>query len=205
MVTVVVTRAVTAGNVRRAIMHRFRVVLSVIVVMLLGIIAGRIAPIARAQEATPAAGAFTEGGITFEPLAYAAEVTLPESNEFSISRVSFDPGAGFPIEEEDPAYGLAVVESGELTVRANGPLMVTRAGALAAAISEEMAGGTPTPASEEIAAGQEVTLAAGDTVLFPPNVGGEIRNDGQVRTVVLVAIVGPPPFVGTPAAGTPTP
>ena len=179
-------------------MHRFRVVLSVIVVMLLGIIAGRIAPIARAQEATPAAGGFTEGGITFEPLAYAAEVTLPESNEFSISRVSFDPGAGFPIEEEDPAYGLAVVESGELTVRADGPLMVTRAGALGTAEGEAEESGAFAPVTEEIAAGQEVTVGAGDGVLFPPNATGEVRNDGQERAVALVAFVGPPVPMGTP-------
>ena len=83
--------------------------------------------------------------------------------------------------------------------------MVMRAGALAAAISEEMAGGTSGPASEEIAAGQEVTLGAGDSVLFPPNVSAEIRNDSQVRTVVLVAFVGPPAPEATPTAGTPTP
>ncbi len=185
-------------------MHRSSAFLSLMVVVLFGTLALHTQPVAIAQEATPGAGGFTEGGITFEPLAFSAEVTLPESNEFSISRVSFDPGAGFPIEEGDPTYGLAVIESGELTVRPDGPLMVTRAGALAAAISAEMAGGTPTPASEEIAAGQEVTLAAGDSVLFPPNVGGEVRNDAEVRTVVLVAFVGPPVPEGTPEAGTPT-
>jgi quercetin dioxygenase-like cupin family protein len=199
----VATTSVAVADIRRVIMRRLSVLPSLLVVVLLGALALHAQPIAIAQEATP--GAFTEGGITFEPLAFAAEVTLPASNEFSIARLSFDPGAGFPIEEGDPTYGLAVIESGELTVRADGPLMVTRAGALAAAISEEMAGGTPTPASEEIAGGQEVTLAAGDAVLFPPHVGAEIRNDAEVRTVVLVAFVGPPPFEGTPAAGTPTP
>ena len=39
----------------------------------------------------------------------------------------------------------------------------------------------------EIAAGQEVTVRAGDTALFPPQGGGELRNDGQEITVVLAA------------------
>jgi quercetin dioxygenase-like cupin family protein len=186
-------------------MRRFSVLLSLMVVVLFVTLGLHSQPIAVAQEATPAAEGFTEEGITFEPLALATELTFPATGELSISRVSFDPGAGFPIEEGDPSYALAVIESGELTVRQDGPLVVMRAGALATAIGEEMAGGAFTPATEEIAAGQEVTLAAGDTVLFPPDVGGEIRNDSQVRTVVLVAFVGPPVTEGTPTAGTPTP
>ena len=186
-------------------MRRFSVVLSLVAVMLLGFVAFGVPPAALAQEATPAAEGFTEEGVTFEPLALATELTFPATGELSISRVSFDPGAGFPIDEGDPSYALAVIESGELTVRQDGPLVVMRAGELATAIGEEMAGGAFTPATEEIAAGQEVTLAAGDTVLFPPDVGGEIRNDSQVRTVVLVAFVGPPVTEGTPTAGTPTP
>jgi hypothetical protein len=41
-------------------------------------------------------------------------------------------------------------------------------------------------------------------VLFPPYGGGEIRNDGSERTVVLIVYVGPPDPEGTPGAGTPT-
>jgi quercetin dioxygenase-like cupin family protein len=205
MIAPAVTRSVTASTIRRVFMRRFRVVLSLIAVMLLGTHVLHAPPVAIAQEATPAAGEFTEEGITFEPLAFATELALPATGELSISRVSFDPGRGFPVDAGDPSYGLAVIESGELTVRQDAPFMVMRAGALAAAISEEMAGGTSGPASEEIAAGQEVTLGAGDSVLFPPNVSAEIRNDSQVRTVVLVAFVGPPAPEATPTAGTPTP
>ena len=46
-------------------MRRFRVVLSLIAVMLLGILVLHTPPVAIAQEATPAAGEFTEEGITF--------------------------------------------------------------------------------------------------------------------------------------------
>jgi hypothetical protein len=189
----VVARCVTARDVRRFIMRRFGVLLSLVVVVLLGTLAFGAQPPAIAQEATPAAEEFIPEGISFEPLAYAPGITLPATGDLSIGRISFEPGTGFPIEEGDPSYALAVIESGELTVLQEGPLMVTRAGALEAALGEEAAGGVATPATEEIAAGQEVTLAAGDTVLFPPNVGGgEVRNDGQERTVALVVFVGPP-------------
>ncbi len=83
-------------------MPQFRVVLSVIAVMLLGIMAGGVPPVALAQDATPAAGEFTEEGITFEPLAFATALALPATGELAVSRLSFDPGAGFPIEEGIP-------------------------------------------------------------------------------------------------------
>jgi quercetin dioxygenase-like cupin family protein len=182
-------------------MRRFRVVLSLLAIMLIGDPSAALA-----QEATPEADGFTEEGVTFEPLALGTELTLPATGELALVRISFEPGAGFPADEGDPSYALAFIESGELTVRQAGPFVVMRAGALATAMSEEMAGGTFAPATEEITDGQEVTLSAGDTALFPPDVGGsEIRNDGQERTVVLVAFVGPPAPGSTPEAGTPTP
>jgi quercetin dioxygenase-like cupin family protein len=155
-----------------------------------------------AQEATPAVEGFMPEGITFEPVAFAPGMTPPPTVDLSVARVSFEPGAGFDIDAGDPSYVLAVIESGELTVRLEGVLTVTRAGALAAAMSEEE-GGAATPATEEIAAGHEVTLGAGDTVLFPPNVSGAIGNDGQERTVVLAVFVGPPAAMTGEAAPTP--
>jgi quercetin dioxygenase-like cupin family protein len=170
-------------------MHRFTVSL-VVVVMLLGgfVLPGQL--VAIAQEATPAVEGFMPEGITFEPVAFATGLALPAPGEVSVARIGFDPGTGFPIVEEEPTYALAVVESGALTIRLDDTLIVTRAGALAATMGEEEAGAAP--ATEEIAAGQEATLEAGDTALFPPDVGGEIGNDGQDRAVVLVVFVGPP-------------
>ena len=55
--------------------------------------------------------------------------------------------------ETDPVHGLAVIESGELTLRAGRPLVVTRAGALGTAM-EEAGGMAVSPATEEIATGQ---------------------------------------------------
>ena len=79
-------------------MRRFRVVLSLLAIMLIG------APSAAlAQEATPAADGFTEEGVTFEPLALGTELTLPATGELALVRISFEPGAGFPADEGDPS------------------------------------------------------------------------------------------------------
>ncbi len=186
-------------------MRRFCVFLSIVAVMVLGGLVLQMPPMASAQEATPGAEEWMPEGITFEPLAFATALALPSTGELVMVRVTFEPGTGFPIEEDDPAYALAVIESGELTIRQDGPLVVTRAGAFDAVMAEGEEGEAFTPATEEIAAGQEVTVQAGDAVLFPPNVSGEVRNDGQERAVVLVAFVGPPLPEGPPAAGPPTP
>ena len=115
-----------------------------------------------AQEATPAPGE----GVTFEALAAAPGIPLAATGDLSIARISFSPGTVFPMYAGDLTHGLAVIERGALTIRPGLPLVITRAGPSGAT------------ATEEIAAGQEVTVRAGDTVLFPPHVGGELRNDG---------------------------
>ncbi len=184
-------------------MRRFGVLLSLVVVVLLGAMALGAQPPAVAQEATPAAEESMEG-IGYEALAFATALTLPSTGELAITRVSLEPGTGLPIEEGDPSYALAVIESGELTIVQDDPLMVTRAGALDAAMGEAEESGAFIPETEEIAAGQEVTIGEGDAVLFPPNASGELRNDGDEPTVALVVFVGPPTMEGTEAASTPT-
>ena len=65
---------------------------------------------------------------------------------------------------------------------------------------------TTTPAGGPPPSPDRFTLEAGDSAVFPPNVAGEIRNDGPDRVVVLVSIVEPlgggeaTPVAGTPAA-----
>ena len=184
-------------------MRRFSVLLSLVVVVLLGTTVLAAQPAAVAQEASPAAGVFSEGGITFEPLAFATALALPLTGELTVSRISLEPGSVLPIEEGDPSYALGIVESGELTVVQNDPMTITRAGALGEAVGASEEGGAFAPATEEIEAGEEVTLGAGDAGLFPPNASGEIRNDGDEPTVVLVVLVGPPIPMGE-ATGTPT-
>jgi quercetin dioxygenase-like cupin family protein len=189
-----------AQNHRRLIMGRFSVLGSLIVVVLLSILALPAQPVILAQEATPGAEEFAPEGVTFEPLALATGLALPSTGELFLARFGLEPGAALPLEPGDPAYALAAVESGALTIRVDGPLTVTRAEEMAGVMAEE-----GVPATETIAAGQEVTLSAGDSALFPPNAGGEIRNDGQEPVSGTVALVGPPVAEGTPVAGTPAP
>ncbi len=179
-------------------MRRFSVLLALMGIVLVGTLAVQSSPGAIAQEATPS----TQAAVTFDAVAFASSIPLPATGDVSVARISFAPGTGFPMAEIDPVHGLAVIESGELTLRAGRPLVVTRAGALGTAMKP--AGGMVVPpATEEIATGQEVTVRAGDTALFPPHVGGELRNDGQETTVVLATFVGEA-VTGTPVAGTPT-
>jgi hypothetical protein len=186
-------------------MRQFSRVTPVVAVMLLVSLLGSWAvPTVVAQEATPAAEEYMPEGITFETVAFAPGIPLPATGDLSVARLSFDPGTEVPIEAGDPSYALAIIERGQLTIRQDGPLVVTRAGALDAAMSQEETGGASAPTTEAIAAGQEVTAGTGDTVLFSPNAAGEIRNDGQELTVVFVVFVVPTEGIMM-GEGTPTP
>jgi hypothetical protein len=173
-------------------MRRLAVLPSIVVVMLLSVRAVPEPSAALAQEATPAVADFMPEGITFEPMAFATGLALPSTGEVSVARISLEPGVGFEIDEGDPTYALAIIESGELTIRLNGVLTITRAEAFVAAMDDEAAGEVYTPATEMTTAGQEVALQAGDTALFPPKVSGEVGNNGQERAVAMVVFMGPP-------------
>lgn len=184
-------------------MRRVPVLVSVLAVVLLGGFAvGRLSVATAAQEGTPPAEEFAPEGVAFEPLGFGTAEELPTAPaDLVLLRVTFDPEAGFPIEEDDPTVALVYVESGALTIQVEAPLQVTRAATIEAfatpgAVEE---GGIPEP--EEVEAGTEVTLEAGDSVVIPPNVGGEVRNDGEEPAVVLAALVAPLEEGGaTPAA-----
>jgi hypothetical protein len=96
---------VAAGNIRRAFMRRFRVVLSVLAVFLLGIVALQAQPVVVAQEATPSADMQDPEGVTFEPLALTSGVTLPSPADLIAVRLTVDPGALLPSEASDPTGG----------------------------------------------------------------------------------------------------
>ena len=182
-------------------MRRFSVLISVLVAVLAGLlVAGRVANTV-AQEGTPPAEEEFFEGLTFEPLGFGTAEELPAAPaEIALFRFGVDPGAGFPIEEDDPTVALVVVESGAVTFRVEAPVRVTRAATIAAfATPGAEEGAIPTP--EEVAAGTEFTLEAGDSAVFPPNVPGEVRNDGAERAVGLVALIAPP----EEAAATPVP
>ena len=174
-------------------MRRFSVLLSLMLVVLLGVLALQAQPVAIAQEATPAS---EEGmdfdGITFEPLSFAfgAEVATPA--DLVVVRIGFDPGASLPGEENDPTVGIVLVESGTLTVQADGPVTVTRGAGMGEAMATAEATGDFSTLMESVAAGEAVTLEAGDAAYLPANMTGNIRNDGQDPAVALAFLVVPP-------------
>jgi quercetin dioxygenase-like cupin family protein len=183
-------------------MRRFSVLVSLVAVVLLGILALHAQPVAFAQEATPAAGEMEPEGVTFEPIAIASGLTLPSPADMIAIRFSIEPGAGFPLEASDPTAGMLIVESGAFTVRVDADWAVSRRGSLNTAIATAEATGTFTPADEQIASGEEVTLGAGDAAYIPGSVSGEIRNDGKEPAEGLVVLVGPTEVM---TGATPTP
>ncbi len=133
-------------------------------------------PLAVAQEATPGAESMTEEGVTFEPIGFADGVELPSPASLIALQVTIEPGAVSSFDDTDPTSGLLLVESGEFTAALEASLAVTR-------------GESPFGETEEVAAGEEVTVGEGDAVFIPGSVAGEIRNDGDVPaggTVFLI-------------------
>ena len=166
-------------------MRRFGVFLSIIAVVLLGIVAVRVQPVAIAQEATPSAEEMA--GLAFEPIGFAQGVALPSLADLTAAHGGFEPGAGFPFTPNDPEGVFVVVESGAITARVDEMSWTITRGA---------------GASEEVAAGEDATLEVGDSAFIPGNVTGEVRNNGQERAEILIFLVSPS---GSMADATPQP
>jgi quercetin dioxygenase-like cupin family protein len=155
-------------------------------------VAGRGGPPARAQEAagTPPAGEVAAPeGVRFEPLGFGTAAELPTAPaRVVLARVQFEPGGRFPL-GQDPSLVLLYVEAGALAVRVDAPLQVVRAaaGAVPATPGADAAPRGP----EEVAAGTEATLLAGDSAVPPLGVPGAVRNPGPEPAVALVAVVEP--------------
>jgi hypothetical protein len=155
---------------------------------------GRWVPaLVRALEAVP-------GGIADTPLIEATFTAeeLPSGEKVAIYyRLTIPPGSGLPYlggpfcgcrsETVTTGVGAEVVQTGDYTVRLEAPLRVQRAGS--------------TRPSEEIPAGTEVTLAAGDAVIYPDYAApGDIRNAGD-EPVTLIGVA----IIATEGSGTPIP
>ena len=184
-------------------MPRRSVLLALVAAVLVGLaLAGPGRAVA--QDATPAAEEDfqTPEGVTFEPLGFGPAEELPAAPALLVLvRATIEPGAGFDVGEDDASVALVHVESGALTVRLEAPMRVLRAAAVAAFATPGAVEEGDEPAFEEVAAGTEATLEAGDSVVLPPNVAGELRNDGAEPAVLLGAIVEPTGAGGaTPAA-----
>jgi len=172
-------------------MRRFTVSLSVIVIVLLGsVVAWGSGTSAQEPFATPGPGEFElvpgqigrelAGGLVPEPPAGPVY--------FGLLHITVAPGSVFTA-PADLSVGLNLVESGELTVRLEAPVTVTR-----------------TTGPEEVAAGTEFTLGPGESFIWLPNVAGELRNDGPEPAVQLLAFLFPTQEeAATPLAGTPVP
>ena len=132
---------------------------------------------ALAQDATPPSGDEMGAGLSFEYIGGGTMETLPEAPVlFEMLRIEFEPNASFPIDAADPSITLALVEQGELTFLVDGPVTVFH----------------PMEMTEELVpAGQEFTLVAGDSALFPPNIAGEIGNQGTTSSSVLLSNIAP--------------
>lgn len=186
-------------------MRRLSLLVSLVAVALLGlVVVSRPTPGALGQEATPTGEEFAFEGVSFEPLAVTTGLTLPSPGDLVLVRIGLEPGAVLPSDPSDPSLAMVLVETGELTVQLDAPVAVTRAGSFAPALATAEAGGEFIAPEATVAAGEAVTLQAGDVAFLPANVSGEVRNDGAERVAGLAFIVAPPTEGNTmPAEGTP--
>ena len=186
-------------------MLRYRVLLSIVVVMLLGGLALRAQPEAVAQDATPSADMSMEG-LTFTLLGVVPSATLPSPAEMQVARTGFDPGAGFPFDPNDPSGALVIIESGALTARVDEQSWtISRGGALQEAMSATDTAPDMSGVLEEIAPGEEATLEVGDVAYVPGGINGEVRNNGQEHAEALIVIVGPEGMMMGMSEATPAP
>ena len=173
-------------------MRRFSVPIALVVVALVGLVAaGRGGPLVLAQKGTPPAGGVAApAGVRFEPLGFGTAAELPTAPaSVVLARVHFEPGGRFPL-GADPSLVLLYVESGALTLRVDAPLQVVRAGARAVLATPGAAEAAPL-VPEEVPAGTEAALLAGDSTVPPRRAPGEVRNPGPEPAVALVAVVEP--------------
>lgn len=154
--------------------------------LLLGLLAVGLSPAARAQdEAPPAAGedfAVPEG-VRFEVMGYGTGDDFPLLGDIVLFRIRLEPDVTLPVDSDlVPVSGLLVVDEGSVTVSLEAPVTVLRAAGE----------GTPSPTeTENIEAGTEFTLEAGDSTVLPGDPTAELRNDGDEEAVLLLAVVDP--------------
>lgn len=173
-------------------MRRLLPLLALVVVLILGA-SGLTGPLAaRAQDATPATDEGSMDGLSFTLLGIAPGVTLPGTADLQVARAGFEPGAGFPFDASDPVGVLVIVESGTLTLRVDEQSWFISRGA---AMEQAMSSGDMNPdlsgVLEEVPAGAEGTVEAGDVVHIPGNLTGEVRNNGDEPASALLVLMDP--------------
>jgi hypothetical protein len=168
---------------------------ALVLVPLLAFQAG--APVAQAQDASPAAGQDTGTPSPVHSRSVAGgslEVLTPGTANLVLGRLVLAPGGAVTFAGKDPSASLVYVQTGALTFNVTVPLTVARGAGR----------GTPSAGQPEmVAANTEFTLNEDDSALFPPALQGEVRNDGTDDAAAWVVSVAIRP-AGTPTAATPT-
>jgi quercetin dioxygenase-like cupin family protein len=150
-----------------------------VVVTLGGLVAlGGTPSAAVAQEGTPMADAVPPvGGAVIEILDIGEPEAAP-GQALSLVRITFEPG-GYFASHGHPGTQIWYIDAGTLsTTIEEGTARLTRA----------PVGGTPTPA-EQLAAGDAVTMLAGDALFFGPDLVHMVRNEGDETTVLLISAI----------------
>ncbi|MFN8593157.1 MAG: hypothetical protein U0031_17005 [Thermomicrobiales bacterium] len=179
---------------------------AILVVLALGLaVMGGSGAVTRAQEATPSSGEMmAPEGVAFTPLGLAPGVLLPGATNLTVARAEFAPGAGFPLDVNDPEGALVIMEAGTLTMQVEGQgWLISRGAAMQQAMASPTAGEPDLSAvMEQVAPGQEATLQAGDVSYIPGNIAGEVRNTGQEPATALLILTDPAGMMGvaTPEA-----
>jgi quercetin dioxygenase-like cupin family protein len=166
------------------VVRRFAVVVA-LVLLGVGSVAGMSGQRTLAEEATPVPGSGM--GISYQPLGYLPALALPESSDTEIGRGTLEPGAGFEFGINDPASGLLIVESGEITVVVeDASWTVSRGAAVSSIVTGTPAPGGETEVVEIVEKGEEATFTEGDIAFIPGSVTGALHNSGDEQAVALL-------------------
>ena len=142
-------------------MRRFAILSLVVAVMVVS-----VGPSAVGQEATPEppAQVVVSADITAEPTNFGiVDAFPPAPASITLLRIQMPPGSSIAVPASDPGLGATVITAGAVTLRGfTADVVVIRAN----------------QAQEVIPAGTDAELGPGDTFVWQPFVGGEIRNDG---------------------------
>ncbi len=158
-------------------MRRYAILISAVGIVLIGLLGGGSVSIGEARQSTPAAVAGT--GVTTEVLGRFPSDLAP-GQALALLRITFAPG-GSVAPHTHPGETVFHLAAGTLQFtlhEGEAQLVHAVAGAPAAA--------TPT-AGEAIAIGKEITLNAGDTIIYDAAVVQSERNDGAEDAVVIAS------------------